>query len=126
MKYRIAVSILLFSMILAMPVFAHPPKGIDLVFEPNTKVLKVNIHHFVDDPSRHYIEKVVVKLNEEEIITQTFKMQKDKKTQEIMYVVIDAHEGDKIEVTAYCNISGKKSGTLDVISLEKPGVEEEE
>ena len=79
MKYRIAVSILLFSMLLAVPVFAHPPKGIDLVFEPNTKVLRVNIPHAVDDPSKHYIEKVVVELNEEEIITQAFKMQKDKK-----------------------------------------------
>ena len=125
MKYRVAVSILLFSVLLVMPVFAHPPKGIDLVFEQNTKVLRVNIRHGVDDPSRHYIEKVVVELNEEEIITQTFKMQKDKETQEIMYVVIDAQEGDKIAVTAYCNISGKKSGTLDVILLEMPEVEEE-
>ena len=124
MKYRIAVSILLFSMLLAMPVFAHPPEGIDLVFDPNKKVLRVNIPHVVDDPSKHYIEKVVVELNEEEIITQTFKMQKDKKTQEIMYVVIDAQAGDKIAVTAYCNISGKKKGTLDVLLLEMPEVEE--
>jgi len=126
MKYRIAASILLCNMLLVMPVFAHPPKGIELVFESNTKVLRVNISHFVDDPAKHYIEKVVVELNGEEIITQTFKMQTDKQTQEIMYVVVGAQEGDKIAVTAYCNISGKKKETMDVILLEKPEVEEEQ
>ncbi len=125
MKYRIAASILLFSILLLTPVFAHPPKSIELVFESTTKVLRVNISHVVNDPSRHYIEKVVVELNGEEIITQTFKTQTDKQKQEIMYVIGDAQEGDKISVTAYCSISGKKTETLDVIIPEKKKVEEQ-
>lgn len=124
MKYRITASILLFAMLLVMPVYAHPPKGIELAFESKTKVFRINISHVVDDPSRHYIEKVVVELNGDEIITQTFKTQTDKKTQEIMYVIGDAEEGDKIAVTAYCNISGKMTKTLDVTLLQMPEVEE--
>ncbi len=126
MKYRFTPSILLFSMLLTIPVFAHPPKGIELAFESETKVFRMNIAHVVDDPSRHYIEKVVVELNGEEIITQTFKTQTDKKTQEIMYVIVDAQEGDKIAVTAYCNISGKKTETLDVTLMQMPEVKEEQ
>jgi desulfoferrodoxin (superoxide reductase-like protein) len=55
-----------------------------------------------------------VELNGKEIIQQLFKRQTDGQEQKVMYVIVDAKEGDKITVTAYCNIAGKKNQTLDV------------
>ncbi|MGB9553109.1 MAG: hypothetical protein ACPL7L_01875, partial [bacterium] len=50
---------------------AHPPSGINITFDPETQVLRVAIPHGVPNPrGDHYIDKVVVSLNGQEIISQ--------------------------------------------------------
>jgi len=94
--------------------FAHPPSGLELEFDPIEHILTIVILHPVKDFSKHYIYKITVELNEKEIIRQEFKIQSNKEEQEAIYMIIDAKEGDKITVTAYCNISGKKKETLEI------------
>jgi desulfoferrodoxin (superoxide reductase-like protein) len=105
-------------LVTAMPLVAHPPKGVDLDFDSETGVLSVEMTHSVNDASKHYVKKVTVELNGKKIIEQTFRSQLDEERQQVLYKIIDAKEGDKISVTAYCNISGKKKGELEVTSQE--------
>lgn len=116
------VFVLLVVLILPATMQAHPPKSVDAEFDCETKVLAVNISHFVDSPSKHYIDKIVVELNGDEIITQKLKAQRTKQEQEAQYMITDAAVGDTITVTAYCSISGKKKTVIDIATK----VEEQE
>lgn len=116
---------LLVALLAPVVLQAHPPKDIMVTFDNETKELAVVISHYVDDPIRHYIDRIVVELNDEEIITQKLMMQATKAEQKVLYLVTDAAEGDKISVTAYCSIAGKKKVTIDVVvDEEKQNVEE--
>ena len=55
-------------------------------------------------------------MNGKEIITQTLHRQGTKEALRIVYRIIDAGVGDEIEVTAICNVSGKRKGTLELVS----------
>jgi len=68
----------------------------------------------VNNPDKHYIIKLTTKLNDNDIITQTFKMQDTKESTEVFYKLNNVKPGDKIEVTAQCNISGKSKKNLIV------------
>ena len=105
---------MLFALLFALPVFAHPPKGLEVEYDTDSSILRVEIAHSVNDASKHYVNKVVVEVNGKKVIEQTFRKQIDGETQQVMYKIIDAAEGDKISVTAYCNISGKKKADLMV------------
>lgn len=101
--------IVFFSMLTAVMCFAHPPAALEFSYEPDSSILHVTIGHRVNDAAKHYVSKLVVELGGKEIIVQTFRRQDDGVTQRVMYKVIDLQEGDRVKVTAYCNISGRKS-----------------
>jgi len=112
------VTVLIF--LVAMPLFAHPPKNVALEYDSTTKILAAVIDHSVNNTSKHYVKKVVVEVNGEKRVEQTFTRQMDGEQHEVVYKIIDVNEGDKITVTGYCNISGKKKSEL-IISTEQTG-----
>ncbi len=116
MKAFVAVLIVL----VAVPLFAHPPKNVTLEYDSDTKVLAAVIDHSVNNTSKHYVHKVVVEVNGKKRVEQTFMRQMDGEQHEVMYKIVDVDEGDKITVTGYCNISGKKKSEL-IISTEQAG-----
>lgn len=104
--------------LLAVPLMAHSPKSLELDYDADTGVLNISITHSVNDASKHYVNKVIVELNGKKIVEQKFRSQTDEEEQQVLYSIIDAKEGDKINVTAYCNISGKKKGELIITAPE--------
>ncbi|MDH4210776.1 MAG: hypothetical protein OEV79_04945 [candidate division WOR-3 bacterium] len=116
MKAFVTVLIVL----VAVPLFAHPPKNVSLEYDSDTKVLSAVIEHSVNDASKHYVKKVVVEVNGKKQVEQTFTRQMDGEQHEVVYKIIDVDEGDKVTVIGYCNISGKKKSEL-IISAEQPG-----
>lgn len=100
--------------LLAMPTLAHPPADVEMTYDPDSRVLTVEITHGVNNASRHYVNKVMVQLGGNKIIEQTFGSQADSQGQRAVYTIIDAREGDSIAVTAHCNVSGRKSSTFVV------------
>ena len=70
--------------------------------------------HEVKDASEHIINKVVVKLNGKEILKQEFLTQENTEKQTVIYQIHDAKSGDKLEVTAHCNVFGKKKETVQI------------
>lgn len=124
MKQSILFIIIAIICILANGSLAHPPDSLKLSID-TTGILSVKVHHPVKDQAKHYIHQVTVELNGKEIIKQTFNSQTDKTEQELVYKIIDAKENDKITVTAYCNITGKKKETLTLTRVEEPETEQE-
>jgi len=110
--------ILIALVMLVLPLLAHAPKSVELEYDSDAHILNVLITHNVNNASQHYIYKVVVDLNGKKIIEQTFKRQEDNDMHELIYRIIEAQEGDKISVTAFCNISGKKKSDLTITAPE--------
>ncbi|MDH5185556.1 MAG: thiosulfate oxidation carrier complex protein SoxZ [candidate division WOR-3 bacterium] len=104
---------------------AHPPDSLELNLD-STGILSIKVFHTVKDEAKHYITKIVVELNGKEIIQQSVNSQVSKNEQHALYRIIDAQEGDKITVTAICNITGKKKETLMKTAPEKVETEKEE
>ncbi len=115
MKACVAALILL----MAVPLFAHPPTNVELEYDSDAGILSAVIEHSVNNASKHYVNKVVVEVNGKKRIEQTFTRQIDGEQHEVMYKVKDVEEGDKVAVIAYCNISGRKKSEV-IISAEQP------
>jgi predicted metallo-beta-lactamase superfamily hydrolase len=124
MKYSIIPIIFAILCIFITGSIAHPADSLLMNIDSNG-LLTIQIHHPVKDQAKHYINKVIVELNGKEIIQQSFKSQTDKTIQELVYKIIDAKENDKITVTTYCNITGKKKETLTLTRAEEPETEQE-
>jgi desulfoferrodoxin (superoxide reductase-like protein) len=111
--------IVLATVLCLLPLLAHAPKSVELEFDPQSGILNVLVTHRVSDASKHYIYKITVELNGEEMVEQKFSSQTNTDEQDVLYSIHDAKEGDKIKVTAFCNISGKRSGEITVVAPEK-------
>ncbi len=124
MKHSILPIIIAILCIFIASSMAHPADSLVMSIDSNG-LLSIQIYHPVKDHAKHYINKVTVELNGKEIIQQSFKSQTDKTVQELIYKIIDAKENDKITLTAYCNITGKKKEMLTVTIVEEPETEQE-
>jgi len=87
--------------------YAHPPSNIIVSFDLETKMLKAVIIHNVNNPASHFIKKVDVALNGNEIIGHKLSRQDNNVSQTVAYLIPDAKAGDTLSVEAYCSISGK-------------------
>lgn len=87
--------------------FAHPPWDIKITFDPQTKILQAQIMHNVSNTRNHYIKRVDIGLNGDEVTELRFSKQDNNQYQPVTYFIPDAKEGDVISVEGYCSISGK-------------------
>ena len=91
--------------------FSHPASKVTLSAEG--KVLHVTVNHNVSNPENHYINEILVFLNDKEIIKQIFLMQTDN-IQKVSYTIPSLKPGDKVTVKTNCSRGGKRSGTITV------------
>ena len=94
--------------------YAHPPSDIIITFGPETKILNAVIMHSVSNPHNHYINKVDIALNGQEIIEHKISRQDNNVSQTVSYLIPDAQAGDTLSVEAYCSISGKLKKEIKV------------
>jgi hypothetical protein len=114
----IILPVLLAVLFSAGSVSGHPADSITARFDVETRMLTVTVLHPVRDAEKHFIGKIEVELNGEDAVRQDFLRQADTGGQQAVYLMIDAGVGDRIEVTAHCNVFGKKS--LEIKVAEKP------
>lgn len=93
--------------IIASMAYAHLPSDIDITFDPETKMLTAVIVYGTSNSINHYIEKVDVGLNGEEVIEHKISREDNNQAQTVMYFIPDAKNGDVISVEGYCSLSGK-------------------
>ena len=113
-KKKILNFVLLAVLITSLKVYSHPPVKIDLNFNNEDMVLKVDVYHTVLLPGNHYIDKIEVYLNDNLIITQEFDRQLTKEVQKAGYFIFEAKKNDVIKVKASCNKHGDKTSRLVV------------
>ncbi len=99
----------------AMPVFSHPPTNMTLVYDTNTQTLSVTVVHTVADPNTHYIEYVVVNKNGAYEIDRNYTSQLSASAFVDVFTV-DADNGDVLQVTAICSVSGQLTDQITVSS----------
>jgi desulfoferrodoxin (superoxide reductase-like protein) len=113
-KNRIFTIVLLSILLFSLKTFTHPPSKIDLDFDYEEMILRIEIHHPVLIVRNHYVKKIEVYLNDDLKIVQDFDRQLTKKTQKAGYFIFEAKKGDIIKVKAICNKHGDKTASLVV------------
>jgi hypothetical protein len=96
---------------------AHPPKDVQVEFNPDNHMMMVMAMHDTKDATKHFVGTIEVSLNGDKLIDQKFKSQPTADMQMGHYLINDAKIGDQLTVTASCSIAGKKTVTIKV---EKP------
>ena len=104
----------LFCLLLLNPInlWARPPASIDLQYDPEAKVLHVNVPH-VSVAHQDYIRKLIVYVNGKESQDFVYPKQTSKEglTQDVS---LEPSSGDTIEVLAICNKAGRMKVELKI------------
>ncbi len=111
-KNRLFLFVLLTIFAFSLSVSSHPPTKIDLDFDNEEMILRVEVYHPVLFIRNHYIKKIEVYLNDDLKIVQDFDRQLTKKTQKAGYFIFEAKKGDVIKVKAICNKHGDRTASL--------------
>ena len=101
---KIILSILLFVVLSQ----AHPPSDISAEYDTLEQTLKITVDHSVKYTNKHYVNKIEILANGEKKIEQLSTKQNNEASQNYIFKLIDAKMGDTLNITASCNISGKK------------------
>ena len=113
MKRRLRIFLVMaFALAGLTAAWAHPASAVKLEYDSVSRILKIIAAHDTKKPAEHYIRNVSVRLNGKEIIRQEFASQEDAAAQTVSYKIIDAKQGDTVEVTTVCNVFGKKKETI--------------
>jgi hypothetical protein len=122
MKKTSVISTLVLSMLLFVLMifcfsprvsYADAPQDVKMEYDSSAQTLAVTITHKSSFPGFHHIKTVEIKKNAAVISTTNYDTQPGKSPFTYTYKVAVA-EGDKLEVTAACNMSGSKTGTIAV------------
>ncbi|MCU0276137.1 MAG: hypothetical protein MUF02_04665 [Acidobacteria bacterium] len=99
----------------AVALVAHPPKSIELGYDAQTGALSVNVLHKVSDPEKHFIRRIEVRSGKELLAEKNYERQESASGQKEMFLFVDKPlaSGTAVTVTAFCNLSGKKSADLE-------------
>jgi len=114
-KYIVGLFLLVFMVLCIYPQasYADTPKDVKLEYASEAQTLSVTITHPSFFPGFHHIKTVEIKKNSAVISTTNYDKQPGESPFTYTYKVAAA-EGDKLEVTATCNLSGSKTATITV------------
>jgi len=104
--------VLIFATAWAIPAWAHPPSKVDVAYDQALKQVKAIIMHDVSNPAAHYIFKADLIINGKIVQEQKFERQQDNSQEKVVFDAVELRPGDTVEVAGYCNISGKRSGSI--------------
>jgi len=110
-KNIIVLFLVIIFLMLSAQAFSHPASKVALLVEG--KVLHITVNHNVGNPENHYINEILVFLNDKEIIRQMFFIQTGD-MQKVSYMIPSLKAGDKVTVKTNCSRGGKRSGTITV------------
>ena len=108
-----ALAAFMLLVMLTMPATAHSPSQVSLVYDSQNQSLSVITTHQVSNPSSHYVFKILVQKNGEQVLTKEYKSQPTSSTFTYDYP-INATKGDVLKATAFCSIAGSRSGEITV------------
>lgn len=98
---------------LAATAFAHPPKAVNLSWNPNG-TLTVTVDHQVNDPQKHFINKIIVYVNDKIAVNKEYQSQESANSFTETFQLGSQTSGTTIKVEAFCIIMGSTTGSLTV------------
>lgn len=106
--------VVLFTVFTVSAFFGHAPTGAEFNYEATSEggVLTVNVLHNlktspVSDPTKHYLNKIVLYVKGKTVETLTLNKQNSIEGEKVVFK-INLNPGDKISVKATCNLLGTK------------------
>jgi hypothetical protein len=118
---KCSVGLLLVFMVLCLypqASYADAPKDVKLEYDSGTQTLSVTITHPSFFPGFHHIKTVEIKKNSTVSSTTNYDRQPGESPFTYNYKVAAA-EGDKLEVTVTCSLSGSKTAIITVSRIMK-------
>lgn len=112
MRFTITAALLLL-LSLGSVASAHPPSEIRLNYDGEKK-LEVRVIHGVDNGSKHFIDKVEVRLDSKLVAEKVFASQLSPKGLVVAFPLGSLAPGTVIAVRAHCNIFGSREVTYRV------------
>jgi len=109
-----ALAAMMLLIMLALPAAAHPPARVSLAYDSQNQSLKVTTTHQVSDPTSHYVYKIAVQQNGEQVLTKEYTSQPTSSTFSYNYS-LNASKGDVLKATAYCIIAGSRSAEITIM-----------
>ncbi len=100
-----------FVLALSGAALAHPPASLEGSLQPDGK-LRLQLAHTVNDPVKHYINRVVVRKDGNIVAEQVFTKQTDRTGLGLDLAVPGLAKGQTIQVEADCNIFGSLKKTI--------------
>ena len=122
MKRQSVISTIFFSVFLFVSMifcfypqvsYADAPQDVKIEYDSSAQTLAVTITHKSSFPGFHHIKTVEIKKNAAVISTTNYDTQPKEVPFTLTYKV-PAAEGEKLEVTATCSLSGSKTTTITV------------
>ena len=107
------VSLVALFALVIVPVLAHPPTNMTLIYELSSHTLSVTVFHSVGDQNTHYIEYVTINKNGAFETDRNYTSQASVSAYLDVFN-IDAVQGDVLQVTAYCNQGGQITDQVTV------------
>ena len=98
--------------------YADAPQDVKIEYDSSAQTLAVTITHKSSFPGFHHIKTVEIKKNAAVISTTNYDTQPKEVPFTLTYKV-PAAEGEKLEVTATCSLSGSKTTTITVSKATK-------
>ena len=109
----VTVSLVALFTLMIVPVSAHPPTDMTLIYELSSHTLSITVFHSVGDPNTHYIEYVTINKNGAFETDRNYTSQASASAYLDVFN-IDAVQGDVLQVTAYCNQGGQITDQVTV------------
>lgn len=113
--YKKIMLAVILAALLAIPAiaFAHPPKAVKMSWDPSG-VLTVNAEHSVGDPQKHYINKIIIYVNDKIVTQKEYKAQSGADGLTDTFNLGPQASGTTIKAEAFCIIMGSDTGSLTV------------
>ena len=102
--YRI-LAILVCFMFLCQNAYAHPPSNINLTYSESKHSFRLIVNHRVSGRG-HFINKIIVKLNGEDLQSKTYPFQNNKKVVIFSFPEPQYKKGDILSIEVTCNRTG--------------------
>ena len=101
-------------LLLPQHAYADPPENVALNYNIKTQTLTVTITHKSSFTGFHYVKQVEIKKNNEHAGKNDYYTSQPGKVSFVYTYNVPAAVNDILEVTASCNIQGKKTATLKI------------
>jgi hypothetical protein len=101
-------------LLIASFAYASPPTSIDVAYDATAKKVTAMIYHQTYNIHRHYINTVIIKLNDVVLETQRFHWQHSAAEQTAVFSIANAKPGDVVTIQAFCNKGGQLSQQIKI------------